>query len=141
MRKKNNLFLWFVYSVRAKARCRQAGFYSQRQESNKGLPGAGAARKAHLKRFPELIFFSSFSMSIISVCQMPKCHVLAAIQKCRCCGMSILFAEGNPGMVQLLLGADTGSVQDRVFEGMAEGEFAGKFYCVTEKLNFLFESL
>lgn len=27
------------------------------------------------------------------------------------------------------------------FEWMTEGEFARKFYCITEKLNFLFESL
>lgn len=55
--------------------------------------------------------------------------------------MSVLFAEGNPGTVQLLPRADAGSIRDRVFEWMAEGKFAGKFYCVTEKLNFLFESL
>lgn len=55
--------------------------------------------------------------------------------------MLILFAEGNPGKVQLLLRADTTGIWHGVFEWMAEGEFARKFNAFTEKLNFLFESV
>lgn len=50
--------------------------------------------------------------------------------------MSILFAEGNPGTVQLLRRTDTGSIRDRVFEWMDEGEFAGKFCAVSRDIKF-----
>lgn len=91
--------------------------------------------------FQNIFFSFSFSCSSVSVCWTPKCHVLEAVQKCRCCLMPILFAEGNPGKVQLLLGADTSSIWHGVFEWMAEGKFASKFNAFTEKLIFLFESV
>lgn len=54
--------------------------------------------------------------------------------------MPMLFAEGNPDKVQLLLEADTSGISHGVFECVGEGEFASKFNAFTEKLNFLFES-
>lgn len=41
--------------------------------------------------------------------------------------MSVLFAEGDLGAVQLLWRADTGSIRDRVFEWMLRADLPGSF--------------
>lgn len=90
--------------------------------------------------FQNCFFFFSFSCSSVGVGHQNVTY-LQLYRNAGACLVPILFAEGNPGKVQLLLRADTSSIWQGVFEWMAEGEFASKFDAFTEDLNFLWISL